>query len=302
MISEEEKKQLLDKLAESKTKISSLRKELDKANNEKEALFSEKEVFSKQIVALIAEIKELRSDRDGLTSGVQVHKERRTELNKKINELISEIKLLQKQRSDSSSGSGFSKDPHRIKKEIEALEFKIETQPMKFDAEQKLMKQIKSLKKEIAGSASMTNLNSDIKTLSKEIDKLKKEADSIHKILQDNAVNSQEKHEKMIDLSKKVDELKKQEQEAYKAFFAKKEGFSKLNTTLKEYLKELAEFTKVLEEKGISVPKRRKVVRKSDNSKIIQEKQQSANEKIQKGKKLTTEDLLAFQKLDKKKR
>jgi uncharacterized coiled-coil DUF342 family protein len=297
MLSAEEKKELIGKLQSCKSEISGLRSELDKANEEKEKLFAAKEEFSKEIVSLISDIKKYRKIRDELTKSVQDSKVKRTELNKEINEAIAKIKELQKKRKDSMDKSGIQGNPAKIKKEMEAIEFKIETEPMDFNTEQKLMKRIRQLKKEYGGFSDMGDLNKDIKELSKHIDGLKKQADEIHHTLQTNAVESQKKHEEMIQFSHKVDELKKKEQDAYKEFFSKKEVFSALNLKLKEHLKNFAEVSKKLEENNVQASKDKKKKQKD----IIEEKQMSVQEKIEKGKKLTTEDLLAFQKIDDKK-
>lgn len=294
MLSEKEKKDLISELNICKNNISKLKEELDAANNEKERLFSIKEEFSKEIVALISNIKKFRSLRDTLTKDVQDSKKRRTELNQKINQLITEIKELQNKRKENEQSTGMPKNPGQLKKEIETLEFKIETQPMNFNEEQKLMKKIKTLKKQLSECSGVLELNEKIRGLSKQIDELKAEADNIHKELQEKAVESQKKHEEMIDFSKKVDELKKKEQDAYKEFFTKKENFSELNKKLKEELAKFAEISQKLDKNKIEVKKDKK----RRQAEMLEEKQMSVQEKIDKGKKLTTEDLLAFQKVE----
>ncbi|MFW5852666.1 MAG: DUF7121 family protein, partial [Nanoarchaeota archaeon] len=153
-------------------------------------------------------------------------------------------------------------DARALKKEMESIKFKLETEPMSFTAEQKLMKRVKEIKKILENSSDNSELSSNIKSLSKEIDDLKKEADEVHKVVQESAVESQKKHEEMIQFSKKIDDLKVKEEEAYKTFTKYKDDFVALNNKLKEKFKELAPLTKKLDSHKIETSdKRQKTMR-----------------------------------------
>jgi uncharacterized coiled-coil DUF342 family protein len=295
MLSDEELKTLVAQSRAFKSEISDLKKELDSVNEVKEEWYAKKEEFSKEIVKLISEIKGFRKLRDQLTRNVHDSKKKRTEMNNKINEKIAEIKALQGKRSKDAP-SGERVNVRELKKEAEGIQFKMETQPMSFDAEQKLMKRLKQIKKVLNEVGGSSELNSNIRDLSKEIDALKKEADEIHKQVQDNAKKSQDHHEEMIAFSKRIDDLKIKEDEAYKTFLEHKSKFNDLNDKLKEKFKELAPITKKLDahKMGTSETKKQKT------ETVIKEKQVSVEEKIQKGHKLTTEDLLVFQKMNHK--
>lgn len=292
MLSDEEIKQSVSQSRALKSEITELKKELDAVNEVKEDWYTKKEEFSKQIVKLISEIKGFRKLRDQLTRNVHESKKKRTEMNNKINEKIAEIKALQSKRSKESPGSERI-NIRDLKKEAEGIQFKMETQPMSFDAEQKLMKRLKQIKKILKDVGGSSELSTNIRDLSKEIDILKKEADEIHKTVQDSAKKSQEHHEEMITFSKLIDELKIKEDEAYKTFLEHKSKFNDLNNKLKEKFKELAPITKKLDAHKMGISDTRKQKKET----VIKEKQVSVEEKIQKGHKLTTEDLLVFQKM-----
>ncbi|MFW6230521.1 MAG: coiled-coil protein [Nanoarchaeota archaeon] len=292
MLSDNEIKDLVAESRKIKAEVAEIRKELDKVNEVKEEWYSKKEEFSKEIVQLISEIKKFRKVRDELTKNVKDSKKKRTEMNDIINQKIAEIKGLQEQRAKEQGGERINVGA--LKKELEGIQFKLETQPMSFDAEQKLMKRSKSIKKTLDETDSNSDLNKKIRDLSKEIDELKKEADEVHAAVQKNAKESQEKHEEMITFSKKIDELKVKEEEAYKAFLEHKKHFSEINDKLKDKLKELAPITKKLDAHTMETSDKKQKVQET----AIKEKQVSVEEKIQKGQKLTTEDLLVFQKMN----
>ena len=63
--------------------------------------------------------------------------------NKEINDKSAELKTL-KEAYDSKGGAKTSKEenPTIIKKELERLDYVLQTQPMSFDKEQKMMKEL----------------------------------------------------------------------------------------------------------------------------------------------------------------
>ncbi len=296
MLSDSEIKELVSKSRAVKAEISEMKSELDKVNSVKEEWYQKKDEFSKEIVKLIREIKSFRSLRDKLTASVRESKEKRTKMNSLINEKIAAIKKLQEERGIKPGKNGRDESPAALKRELEGLRYKLETSPMSFDAEQKMMKLVHSIEKKLAGMGDVSGLNSNIKELSKEIDALKKEADEVHHTIQTNAKESQKKHEEMIAFSKRIDELKVKEEEAFATFKKHKEEFMALNEKLKEKLRELAEINKKLDAHHIETGHKKKKSNEKANAVKLEEKKVSVEEKIQKRQKLTTEDLLVFQK------
>ncbi len=293
MLEEQELKDLVSKSRGIKSEISEIRAKLDKINEVKEEWYSKKEEFSKEIVKLISEIKKFRKIRDELTRNVSDSKKKRTDMNAKINAKISEIKELQSKLAK-ESGASAPVNVRELKKEMDSITFKLETEPMSFNAEQKLMKRVKEIKKIIGSASDNSGVSSSVRELSKEIDDLKKEADEIHLQVQKNASESQKKHEEMISFSKQIDDLKVKEDEAYKMFTKHKNEFIELNNVLKDKFKELAPLTKKLDTHKIENTEKKQKTKDV----VIKEKQVSVEEKIQKGHKLTTDDLLVFQKMN----
>jgi phosphoserine phosphatase len=109
--------------------------------------------------------------------------------------------------------------------------------------------------------------------------------------VQNDAKKSQEKHEALIAASKEIEDLKKEEEEAFKNFIDYKKKFNETNDQLKSMLRELKELS---EKAGAEKEEYRE---KSDKKKkeSLEQKKLSVEEKIKKGMKLTTEDLIAFQ-------
>ena len=291
MLSEDEKKKVLEELSKHRTEVRELRDSLNKINNEKESWFQKKKEYSQEIIGIVSKIKTSKENRDNLTSSVKKLKADRDELRSQISRRIKEIKKLKSEHSSATKKFPVKKNPRSIKQEIEKLETVIETEALSFKREQKIMDKIRNLKKVYSEIQSLSGEIEKTDRLSGTIDNLKKEADKVHNNIQIIAAKSHKKHEDMIEESKSMKNLKKKERFAYKQFISMKKNFGDLNQALRNKLGKLNELRKLLERTRSE--KKQKVKNKEEA--ILKEKTENVEEKIKKGEKLTTEDLLVFQ-------
>lgn len=292
MTTSDTKKILLRQISKLRKEITELRIKLNDINEKKEAQFEEKEGHSKKISELIRNIRAAKSQRNSYTDEVKRLKERRKELNKQIKDKIQEAKSFNKERKEISKKYNIQGNPALIKEQIEKLEYKVETEAVPFSEEKKIMKKIHDLKQDLEEINKVSDVWNRLHAINSNIEKLKTEANSVHTKVQENAVKSQEKHEEMLLLSKEIDEFKVKEQEAYKKFTELKEEFTGINEKLKERLVSMNEINEKIKQ-----VKTQKKIEKQEQEKItLQQKTEIVEDKIKKKKKLTTEDLLVFQK------
>ncbi|MCB9361918.1 hypothetical protein H6504_00645 [Candidatus Woesearchaeota archaeon] len=296
MSEESNKKEFLDEAHVLRKEIRELRTKVKDINQDKETWFGKKEEFSKQIQTLIHQIKEDKKERNQLTAKVKELKTSRDSSNKGIREKIDNVKKLRSERDEvvKKYNINVKHDPSFIMKKIEKLEHKMEIEPMGFEAEKRLMKQIRDLRKQYEELGGVSEVWEKVHGASKEIDQMKKDAESTHKKIQEYAASSQEKHEAIVSNSKKIDELKKEEEEAYKKFFALKQDYTVENKVLKEKLNRLKELEGHLQEDS----GRSKKEKKKDLEKELRSKEEVVLEKIRNNDKLTTEDLLIMQQME----
>ncbi|NTV23405.1 MAG: hypothetical protein HGA85_03450 [Nanoarchaeota archaeon] len=271
--------------------ISVLRTELNELNDKKEELFGQKDKFSKQIVALINEIKTLKRERDEFTQKVRSLKEERKLVNDEIRDESEVLKKLADEKDLLRKDNQIGGNPEQIKKKIEELEFKIETEGMSFDKEKKVMQKINEFKKELDGTKGFSELFEKLKVSRNKIRDLRKKANTIHRAVQENAKNSQDRHEKLLALSKEIDQLKTNESELYSKFLSAKEDFNKVNDSLKEKLVGINSINEEIKKQKQKV----KAETKEKETKTLAEKSKQVDDKIKERKKLTTEDLLIYQ-------
>lgn len=286
-----EKKELFRKLNECRAEINKLKTTLNEIDEQKENWFSKKEKYSDEIGALISKVKENKNKRDSLTKGVKNDKGQREKFNEEIKKKISQVRELNKKKQEFLKKHNIKEDPSMIKGEIEKLEFRIETDVMPFDREKELMKRIKELKKKYEQSKEIRDICEKTFDVSKEIDNLKGDAKEVHKRIQSRAKESQIKHEEMIKVSGNIDELKIKEKNAFEKFMEFKKKFNEANEQLKNKLPEMGKLKEEADKYNLELKKKKK----EKEEKFLKSKEDVVKEKMKKGKKLTTEDLLIFQ-------
>ena len=281
--------ELNQRINELQTEVHAKRTGLKQLDDQKEALFKERNALGKQISEFIRQIKPLREERDTLTNEVKALKDERAKLTKHIQEKIGVFKEPPPFKPTATGES-----PHRLRKEIERLEYKIETEAPSFDKEKQLMKAINELRKKLKNAEHANTAWKASKEISSDIDTAKKSADTTHDQIQQKAKLSQEKHEQMVKLSKHIDELKEQEKKLNAQIDLKKKEIEELLKPFDEQRKELNELRKKagleVEEEG----KRKEHTKKKKLSDLRKE----VEDKIKNKQKLTNQDLLILQSSD----
>lgn len=288
---QQDKKELFKKLDELKKEILTLRTSLNEIDEQKESWFNKKESYSSEIRKLIGAIKDDKKKRDELTQKVKEDKEERKKVNDDALAKISQIQAFNKEKEEIVKKFKIKDDPSILKEEISRLEFKIETEVMSFDKEKETMKRIKSLKKKYKESEKISGVWNNIHKLSKEINELKKKAEEAHNRVQNRAKESQKLHEEILESSKEIDELKEKEEKAFEKFIEFKTKFNEINNQLKEKLPEISKLREEADKLRQDFVKERK----TKEELIIKTKEEEVQEKIRRGEKLTTEDILVFQ-------
>ena len=276
---------------QSTTQISEVKGEmLQKKHEEKESWFAKKEALKKDIQEAIKQIKEVKRQWDASKIQQRQAKAERDASNQKARELIAQIKPLQEETKK-------TKEQHprwqieKIQRFIERLETKIETEVMPFEKEKELMTKIKKLKKQLDENLVTLEGRQQYYHLSKEIRDIKKKADDFHKQFLEERTKEKETMDQFIMLTKKINELRKQQEEAYQTFIALKQEYQQLASQRKEQQYQ----RKTTQERKKQFRVLHEQQRHEQEKKLILEKSRQVEAKLKTKKKLTTEDLIAFQ-------
>jgi len=269
--------------------VQGLRSHLKELRDQVNSLFNQRDAVSKKIRALISQIKAKKTERNLLTDEVKARKVVRSALSEEIREKIDVIKgLKEKMGPRPVQPSGPRESPSRLRARIEEINRLIETEAPSFEKEQKLMKEIKEIKRKLDESVKADAGSSEVRALSKEIDDLKVKADAAHEELQVKAKGSQSLHEQILVWSKEVDELKKEESSLQESFLAKKKEYDDLAS-------KLGVLTEEQQGRDRSSHDRQAKEEAARQKNRISKKIQDVEDKMKRGEKLNTEDILILQ-------
>lgn len=271
--------------------INSLKNNLNSINLEKEKWFKLKEDLKKSISDLIRKIKGVKVKKDKSNEEIHKFRKERDDRNKKVKELILKVKELNKQKKELYKKHGIKDDPVRIKNQIESLEMKIETEVLSFKKEQKLMDEIKRLKKGLQGTNVVAEISEKIKNVSKKIDEERKKANEAHSNLKVLLKKNKKEFKEFLRTSKEIEAIKKKQEAAFNKFIDYKKKFDQINQRLKDKLNSASNVKRVEGEKK----KKHEFIKQEKEQRIIDEKVKVVEEKLKKTRKLTTEDLIALQ-------
>jgi uncharacterized coiled-coil DUF342 family protein len=185
-------------------RIAQLGKELEALNNSKEVLYKEKATFDNLLSSTIAEANELKTKKRAVDDEIKKKKELRTELNKELK--TQNIKLkAQKPAVSSSAKPKIRQSADAIKKQIEAMQYAIETEGLSFEKETQYMDKIKRLRAELAQIAPA---DAESKKNREEFSTKKTQADLAHTEIQTLAAESTKDFESLTAKAKAIIDAK----------------------------------------------------------------------------------------------
>ncbi|MEK6886934.1 MAG: hypothetical protein AABW88_03810 [Nanoarchaeota archaeon] len=285
--------------------LNSLKNELNQTDKKKEELFAQSKENRNKFNELRSKLNLLKKERNSLTDSVKKIKTERDELNNQLKVKIDNFKKIAPPKKQEKPK--VQVNVSFIKKEIKAMEYKVETEGLSFDKEQKLMKIIKEKRKQLEEASPHAGLNPEARKLSDEIDSIRAKADEKHREMRVKADESQKKHEEVISISNRMIELDNKQKEVEIEIRESKQKINETNEKLgakleqavahkKEYHKEAPRREQKQHRNNRREYPRHKDDRRDHGPRVnIEQMQHKAEEKLKKGGKLTTEDLLAFQ-------
>lgn len=206
------KADLKDKSEEYKNKRNELNLEASKwATNRNE--------LNKRTKELIDEAQQLKKLRDENNQKVGEAKLKRDELNEQANKIYAEIDKI---RKDLNLGEGPSlKD---LKKEIDRLEFRQQTEVLTPPKERELVDSIAKMTEELKRKKQQLEGSTELRSLLENATTLRDEAALYHSKVKEYAEAAQQDHDKMIVIFKEADAIRAESDAAHKEFVKAQEA------------------------------------------------------------------------------
>jgi uncharacterized coiled-coil DUF342 family protein len=272
-----------------------LKDQVNKADVESKKHVEKRDQLNQQTKKINLEINEIKNQRDEINKKVQALKQQRDTLRVKIKPIIDEIQAINEKKEElrKKSPNIRRKD---IQKEIDKIDWKIQTETLDLQEEKRLVGEVKLLETQLHGYKKIEKENKKIAGHLQEKKVLDVQAESFHKELSELAKRSQELHEKMLAKITEVKTVKEEADTLHKGFIENKEKS-------KELLVEIAVLTGQMLGLQNNVREQNKEIRAKEKALRLKEKEETD---IQRNKRLVDEQALktklgaqAKEKLDK---
>ena len=278
-------RELRQEYNQKKKELSSLRSQLRNQNSEKEGYFRQLRSIRDKIRSRLVSINLFKEERDKATVEVKDLKKERDVLNDEVKQKSSLKKDVETKKKELGSVI-FSQyeDPRKIKAQIDKLENALETEVINFSKEQQLRKTLKELKNKYKSLEGARKIFVEARAVESGFTNTRRKAQRIHKEIQEKAAISQEKHEKINSFYEEIKAFREEEKPLAENYLKLKKDYDTIKIHLEELQKRTDELSKLFEEdkeKSFAVK--------------AKEKTDEVKDKIRRGKKLNTEDILAFQ-------
>jgi len=281
---------MLKELQDKKQKYLKDAEEFKKNRNEwnsKASSFSKRrDELNKSTKELIDKAQEYRTKRDEFNNQVSENKDRRNELNEKANELYAKVDSLRKK-----DNIGAGRSLNELRKEIDHLEFKQQTEVLTTEKERALVDKISELKEEFKKKKEQLEQNHELKSFLGDAQGLRDEASEFHKKVKEYADLAQEYHDKMIECFREADKVRAEADAQHKEFVKAQETADEQHKQFLKLQKEIRDFDKVI----VGLKKKAKTEKESKDKVEYKKQAEDVFAQFKAGEKLNTEDLLLLQ-------
>jgi len=262
--------------------LASIKEERNKLNLEAKKWAEKRNAIHGQIKDLQTKAADLKGKRDNLNEKVQEFKSLRDQAKAKRKEKhVQILKLKEKVRSLKERKP--LQSMHGIQREIEKLEWKIQTTSLPVKEEEMLINQVRQLEAQLVVHKQIEKSKEELMELRAEEKALETEAKTYHEKLSELAEQSQKFHEEMLENLNKALGLKAEADSTHQKYVEIKQQAQNLHQKCVELLDKIKTFEKDLQEaEDKRQAKRRRELRK--------ELEERALEKLKRGEKLTWEE------------
>jgi len=292
MLKKEDARQMLKELQEKRT---ILKNELEKFRNKRNELNTEASKWSAQrnelnrmSRMLMDEAQHYKHERDEYNKKVSEYKVKRDICNKKITEINAEIEKIKKRCN--LTGTPVSE----LKKEIENLEFRQQTNVLSPEKEKELVTTIASLVSEYKAKMAEIERNAELKSAMEKLESLRKEASLYHKKVTEYADMAQEFHDKMIKVFKEGEAIRIKSDRVHRKFVEIQDGADRQHHLFIKTQKEIRDLDKMIH----SITRRGREDRRKVERIKVRKEAEAIYDLFRHGEKISTEDLMLLQRSD----
>lgn len=266
------------------------RQRRDNLNSEAKKWAQERDKYNQQVRSLVKQARAHKATRDELNQQVQEAKEKRQGLNQEAMEkrlAVSELK-----RARVAGGSRQGPPIHKLRKELQELEFKQMTSELSTQDERTLVKRLSEIQNQIAERETQLKSDPEVAAAMEAAVEAKKEAQVQHRLIRGLVTQAQAEHQSMTTLYRQIDELRKQADGHQESFVRAKKAADEAHHSYIELVKQIHDLDKLIQSK-----RRHTFTGVSDKTRArSQAEADDLFARFMTGEKLSTEQLMTIQK------
>jgi uncharacterized coiled-coil DUF342 family protein len=221
----------LNQITNLRSQIMVLKDQVNKADIESKKQVEKRDQLNQQTKKINLEINDIKKQRDEINKRVQALKQQRDTVRIKIKPIINEIQAINEKKEELKK-----KSPHirkkDIQKEIDKIDWKIQTETLDLQEEKRLVGEVKLLETQLKGYKKIEKENQKIVGHLQEKRVLDVQAEAFHKDLSELAKRSQELHESMIAKIAEVKAVKVEADTLHKGYIENKEKTKNLRVDI----------------------------------------------------------------------
>jgi phosphoserine phosphatase len=243
----EQKTSQIDDIIE---QIQNLRKQGELANTQVKTLVEKRNLLNEQVKQTLQEINGIKVERDALNERVKLLKQQRDEVRAKsapVNEEINGIKEKIAEIKKKLPRESYQE----LKKELDAIEWKISTTSLDLQEEKRLIGHVKELETLLSGYRKIEAQNKKIKELLVNRKVFEDQANVLHNELTEVAKKSQDLHASMMEKLNAVKAIKAQADSAHQEYIKTKESIVPMYVKIGELVGQMRVLKAARKEEGL---------------------------------------------------
>ncbi|MEI6104143.1 MAG: coiled-coil protein [Methanothrix sp.] len=242
--------------------------------------------LNKATKELIDNAQELKKLRDENNKNVADSKKDRDEYNENTNQLYARIDDIRKKYN--LTGERSIRD---LRREIDHLEFRQQTEVLSPDKEKQLVDKIAALHAEFKGRKEQLEKNEELRKLLDEAQAMRDQASNHHDLVTKFAEMAQEYHDQMIGTFKEADQTRAEADAAHKEFVKAQEAADEQHKEFIRTQREVRDFEKVI----VGLKKKNRDIKEDRAKEVAKREAEDILTHFRQGEKLNTVDLLRLQ-------
>lgn len=262
--------------------IATLREQINKANAEMKAHIEKRDKLNEQFKKYRNEIHVLENERNSLNEKVKTLKQQRDNARAREKRIIKEITTRNKEIAELKKKKP-RKSRRQLEKEIQDIEWKIQTTPLDLQEEKRLVEVVKQLEPQLNIYKKIEQQNAKIAELRKELQALEAKANACHQELIATAHKSQELHATMVTKVNEVKHIKREADGLHSLYIQVKEHAKSLHQEIKELIEQKKQLQNAIRKED---ERQKKNAEKALKARL----ESQARNKLQRGEKLSWDE------------